>query len=121
MLLPPHRMRAIPALSPCRAGCRAGSGYVWAIGERLEAQIGVAAARADYLPGALVDRLLDGESPVRIWREHRGLSARRLAEMSSVSAGYLCEIEAGRKPGSSTALHGIAQALRVPMETLISV
>jgi len=88
--------------------------------ERLEARIGIEAARADYLPGALVDRLLDGESPVRIWREHRGLTARKLAELSSVAGSYLSEIETGRKPGSASALHAIAQALHVPMDTLIS-
>jgi DNA-binding XRE family transcriptional regulator len=88
--------------------------------ERIETQIGIEAARADYLSGALVDRLLDGESPVRIWREHRGLTARTLAARSGVSASYLCEIETGRKPGSSSALHAIAQALHVPMDTLVS-
>lgn len=88
--------------------------------ERREAELGRAAARADYLPGALVDRLLAGESPVRIWREHRRLTARKLSDDAGVSSSYLSEIETGRKPGSTAALHAIAQVLRVPMDSLIS-
>jgi DNA-binding XRE family transcriptional regulator len=85
-----------------------------------EAELGTEAARADYLPGSLVDRLLAGESPVRVWREHRKLTARHLASEAGVSGSYLSEIETGRKPGSSAALHALAQALRVPMDSLIS-
>ena len=88
--------------------------------ERREAEQGVAAARADYLPGALVDRLLAGESPVRVWREHRGMTSRRVATEAGVSVSYLSEIETGRKPGSPTALRAVAQVLRVPMADLVT-
>ena len=67
---------------------------------------------------ALVDRLLAGESAIRIWREHRGLTLTALAEMASVSVSYLSEIESGRKPGSAAAIRAVANALRVPMEDL---
>ena len=88
--------------------------------ERREAEQGVAAARADYLPGRLVDRLLAGESPVRVWREHRGMTSRRVATEAGVSVSYLSEIETGRKPGSPTALRAVAQVLRVPMADLVT-
>ena len=88
--------------------------------ERREAEQGVAAARADYLPGALVDRLLAGESPVRVWREHRGMTSRRVATEAGVSVSDLSEIETGRKPGSPTALRAVAQVLRVPMADLVT-
>ena len=83
-----------------------------------EAAVGKEVARADYLPGPLVDRLIAGESPIRIWREHRGLTLTALAEMASVSVSYLSEIEGGRKPGSAAARRALAGALRVPMEDL---
>lgn len=86
--------------------------------EQREAFLGTAEARADYLPSALVDRLLAGESPVRIWREHRGLTATALAQAAGVSVSYLSEIEAGRKPGSVAALRALGSTLRVPMEAL---
>lgn len=86
--------------------------------EAREAALGKAAARADYLPGALVDRLLAGENAIRIWREHRGHTLSALAAMAGVSVSYLSEIELGRKPGSAAARRAIAGALRVPMENL---
>ena len=83
-----------------------------------EAALGKEVARADYLPGPLVDRLIAGESPIRIWREHRGLTLTALAAMAGVSVSYLSEIEGGRKPGSAAARRALAGALRVPMEDL---
>ena len=70
------------------------------------------------LPVALMERLLVGESPIRIWREHRGLSARKLATKAKVDPGYLSQIETGKKPGSAKALALLARALDVHAEDL---
>ncbi|HLY55739.1 MAG TPA: helix-turn-helix transcriptional regulator [Stellaceae bacterium] len=85
---------------------------------RIEA-VGFAEATKDALDIALVDRLVAGESPVRIWREHRGLSAKALADKARISPPYLSEIEAGRKPGSAAALAALAKALEIGMEMLV--
>lgn len=82
------------------------------------------AARADptreELPVELVKRLIFGkESKIAVWREHRGLTARALADKAGVSAAYLSEIETGKKPGSVKALSSIAHALGVEIESLI--
>jgi DNA-binding XRE family transcriptional regulator len=87
--------------------------------EAREAAMGKVAARADYLPVEALDRLVEGESPVRVWRNHRGLTLSALAEAAGVSISYLSEIETGRKPGSSAAVRAIAHALKVPMESLL--
>lgn len=86
--------------------------------EAREAALGKDAARADYLPGPLVDRLLAGESAIRIWREHRGLTLTALAGMASVSVSYLSEIESGQKSGSAGALWAAASSLLVTMYDL---
>ncbi|MCX7368387.1 MAG: helix-turn-helix transcriptional regulator [Alphaproteobacteria bacterium] len=83
-----------------------------------EKLLGVQAARADYLSGALVDRLLAGESAIRIWREHRGMTVTALAEKVGISASYLSRIENGHKPGGTDIRRAIGKALRVPMEDL---
>ena len=44
----------------------------------------------------------DGESPVRVWREMRGMKAADLAAAVDVSRSYLSAIERGAKQGSST-------------------
>ncbi|QJE74091.1 helix-turn-helix transcriptional regulator [Aerophototrophica crusticola] len=84
---------------------------------RVEADL--AAGRTEELPIEMVDRLLAGESPVRVWRDHRGLSQRALAEQAGMGPGYLADIEAGRKPGSADALKRLAAALSVDMGDLV--
>jgi DNA-binding XRE family transcriptional regulator len=89
--------------------------------DELEARLaaGGNAALADYLSAELVERLVAGESPVRIWREHRGLSVRALAAAAGLAPSYLSEIEAGRKPGSLAAMAKIARTLKVALEDLV--
>jgi transcriptional regulator with XRE-family HTH domain len=81
-------------------------------------RVGKDIAEAGYLTGAELRRLLDCESPVKVWREKRGLSQRELADRANISASYLAEIETGRKPGSSEALLHLSRALGVRMEDL---
>jgi ribosome-binding protein aMBF1 (putative translation factor) len=93
-----------------------------AIAERraYEAKVGKEVARRDYLTGDEVRRILDDESPVKVWREKRGLSQRELGEQASVSSSYLAEIETGKKPGSAEALRKLSRVLAIPMENLVS-
>jgi DNA-binding XRE family transcriptional regulator len=78
----------------------------------------VAAGRDEFIPMELVDSLLAGESPVRVWREYRAMTGRALAEAAGIPPSYLSQIEAGRKPGSFRAMAAIAKALRISMEDL---
>jgi ribosome-binding protein aMBF1 (putative translation factor) len=83
-----------------------------------EAEARVAAGEDEYVPVELTQRLMAGEVPVRVWREHRGLSARALAARAAISAAYLSQIETGKKPGSFEAMAKLARALGVDMEDL---
>ena len=93
-----------------------------AIAERRarEHVVGKMAARADYLTAAEAMRLLNGESPVKVWREKRGFSQRALAAQAGIAASYLAEIETGRKAGRGDSLRKLAPVLRVPSEDLDS-
>jgi len=93
-----------------------------AIEERLahETKVGKAVARRDYMTGDELRRILDDESPVKVWRDKRGLSQRALAEQAGVSPSYLAEIETGKKPGSADALRKLSRVLEIPMENLMS-
>jgi ribosome-binding protein aMBF1 (putative translation factor) len=82
-------------------------------GRAREAALGKDAVRRNSLTGEEAKRLLDGESPVRVWRGKRGLSQRELAAAASVAPSYLADIENGRKPGSAGALSRLARALDV--------
>jgi transcriptional regulator with XRE-family HTH domain len=85
-----------------------------------EDRVGWDVARRNYLTRDEAQRLLDGENPVRVWREKRGMTQRSLAEAAQIAGSYLAEIESGKKPGSNVALRRIAEILEVPMENLAS-
>jgi len=86
--------------------------------EAREREVGKESFRADYLPGELVRRLIDGEHPVRVWRAHRGFSRNDLAAAAGIAPSYLSEIETRRKPGSFSALAKLATALRISLDDL---
>lgn len=79
----------------------------------------LAAGEEEAIPEAFANRLIDGESPIRIYRELRGLSAKELAERTGISAAFLSEIEKGKKEGGVSTLKKIAQALRVTIDDLV--
>jgi mRNA interferase RelE/StbE len=84
-----------------------------------EDSVGWDVARRGYLTREEAERLLSGESPVRVWREKRGMTQRALAEAGQITPSYLAEIETGKKPGSKGALSRIAEILEVPVDNLI--
>jgi ribosome-binding protein aMBF1 (putative translation factor) len=79
----------------------------------------IKAGRDELVPAEIVKRLIDGENRVRVWRSHRGLSARQLAASTGLSAPYISEIESGKKEGSVSAMKKIAQALEVDLDDLV--
>lgn len=85
--------------------------------ERVSARL--AAGETEVFPFELAERLLDGEHPVTVFREHRGLTLRALAERAEVSPSYLSEIEAGKKPGSFDAMVRLAGALGISLDHLV--
>jgi predicted transcriptional regulator len=85
-----------------------------------EEKAGKEVARRDYLASDEMRRILNDESPVKVWREKRVLSQRELAEQAGVSSSYLAEIETGKKPGSAEALRKLSRVLVIPMENLVS-
>ncbi len=87
--------------------------------EEREARLGKDAARADYLPAEAAARMMDGEHPLKVWREHRGMTQRGLAAAADVATSYLAEIERGQKPGSVAALRRLAATLGVAIEDLL--
>ena len=84
-----------------------------------EFQRKLAAGEEEFIPSAMLDRMLGGESTIRVWREHRGMTAAALAEKADVSPAYLSELEAKKKTGSIAALKRIAAALRLTVDDLI--
>lgn len=72
----------------------------------------------EAFPFEIAERLLDGENPVRVFRDHRGLGLRQLAAKADLSPSYLSEIESGAKTGSVDSLRRLADALDVSIDLL---
>lgn len=91
--------------------------------EDLEDRLALRESRSDpdreVMAGDMMRRILAGENRVKVWREYRGLTLRKLAEKAGLAPSYLSEIEAGQKPGSVRMLRALAAALDVEVEHLI--
>ena len=79
----------------------------------------LAAGEEELLPAAMVDRVLAGESLVRVWRDHRGLTSKALAEKAGIAQAYLSQIEAGKREGTTDTLRKLATALGVAIDDLV--
>ena len=79
----------------------------------------LAAGEEELIPANVVNRLLAGDNPVRVWREHRGLKTGELAEAAALSQAYVSQIEAGKREGSIAAMKAIAKALNLIIDDLV--
>lgn len=77
-----------------------------------------AALKTEMIPAAFADRILDGESPLRVYRDLRGLTQAALAGRSGVNRVQIADIESGRKSGSIATLRKLADALGVTLDDL---
>jgi DNA-binding XRE family transcriptional regulator len=88
--------------------------------EDLEALAAYAATRdEENLPAEVVQRLCSGESAVRVFREHRGLSLSELAVRTGLSSQHLVALETGGKRASAKAVRAVAAALGVTVDDLL--
>ena len=70
------------------------------------------------IPATVAHRIADGENPVRVWRDNRGLKAVALARAAGISPAYLSEIETGKKDGTFRTMASIARVLNVSLDDL---
>jgi ribosome-binding protein aMBF1 (putative translation factor) len=71
------------------------------------------------LPKDIVDRMANGENPVRVLREWRDITQMHLSFKTHLSQGHISDIENGRRTGTATALRLIANVLKVPLDLLV--
>lgn len=90
--------------------------------ERLEDLQDIADAKAaveeETLPVEFVERRLAGEAPLRLWRDHRGLTLQALAGRAGCTRQMLSMIEHGKASPSADLLSRLATALAVDMDDL---
>ena len=61
---------------------------------------------------------MDGEPPLKVFREYRGMTRKALTDAANVSAGYVSQIERGTRRPSQKALAAFAAALDLDIDDL---
>ena len=79
----------------------------------------LASGADELVPGEFAKRLIAGESPLRVYRDLRGMSQVKLAERSDVNRVQIADIEAGRGKGSVETVRKLADALGVMVDDLV--
>lgn len=83
------------------------------------AKAALASGEEELIPAEMLDRMLAGESPVKVWRQYRGLTQAALAAKADLSEGYLSQIETGKRDGTVQSFKRLAEALGLTVDDLI--
>jgi DNA-binding XRE family transcriptional regulator len=73
----------------------------------------------ELIPSEVVYAILDGENPIKVWREFRKFTQQQLADMAGISKPYLSQIETGKRKGTTDILSAIAKALHVSLDDVV--
>jgi len=83
------------------------------------AKAALAAGDDELVPALVANAILDGENPVRVWRQHREMSQVQLAEATGISQAYLAQIETGKREGTLSLFRSLADALEIDLDDLV--
>ncbi|MCB2013509.1 MAG: helix-turn-helix transcriptional regulator [Sphingobium sp.] len=72
----------------------------------------------EYLPAEMLDRIMDGESALRLWRKYRGMTMDQLGPLCGVSPAFLSMLERGKRDASQKTWRALANALNVSIDDL---
>jgi DNA-binding XRE family transcriptional regulator len=73
----------------------------------------------ELIPSEIVDAILDGQNPIKVFREYRLLTQHELADKVGISVPYLSQIETQKRQGSIRVLTAIARALNVTLDMIL--
>ena len=73
----------------------------------------------ELIPAHVIYAIIDGENPIKVWREYRGLTQQELAQAAGISASFLSQIEAGKREGTTAVLQTIARAMDLTLDDVV--
>ena len=79
----------------------------------------IARGEEEIVPSEVTYALLDGQNPLKVWREYRGLTQKELAKVAEISVPYLSQIETGKRTGSTAVLANLAEALDLTLDDIV--
>lgn len=77
------------------------------------------AAADEFVPSELTVRLLDGDSPIRVWREYRRMTQSALAAAAGIGQPFLSQLESGKRSPSVSVVRAIARALSIDLDEIV--
>ena len=77
------------------------------------------AADAPLIPKSVIDRIANGENPLRVLREWRDVPQLYLSFKTDIGQGYISDLENGRRKGTTEVWKRIAKVLNVPLDLLV--
>jgi DNA-binding XRE family transcriptional regulator len=84
-----------------------------------EVKLALANGEEELIPSEVTYALLDGENPIRVWREYRGLTQQQVADEAGISKPYLSQLESGQRKGTAGVLAAVARALNVSLDDVV--
>ncbi len=73
----------------------------------------------ETFPIELVDRILSGENPIRVFRAYRALTLKQLADACGVTTSHISQVERNKRSMSTEVLKKMAKALGVEADVLL--
>jgi hypothetical protein len=79
----------------------------------------LASGQEELIPKDLVNRIIAGENPIKIYREFRKFTLSGFAAKTKLSVPYLSQLEHNERKGSFESLKKIAAVLGVSIDDLV--
>ena len=76
-------------------------------------------SREEGFPADVIEKLIERENPIKVYREYRGLTQLKLGNLAGVKQSYVTQLESGKKKGTVKVLKKIAAALKVDLDDLV--
>lgn len=85
-----------------------------------EAKAAIAGGEA-LVPSEVTYAILDGQNPIKVWRDYRGLTQHQVADKAGISKPYLSQLESGQRKGTTEVLIAVAKVLGVDLADVVTV
>ena len=69
--------------------------------------------RTESFPSSVVERMLNGETALAVYRDYRGLTQAQLADLVGTSASYISQIETGHREAGRGLRKRLSETLKI--------
>jgi len=73
----------------------------------------------ELIPSDVINAILTGEKPIKVWRKYRGMTQQQLASAAGITKAYLSQIETGKRTGTTDVLTNLAKALGLTLDDIV--